>query len=229
MGDNITIKHLAEEDRPREKLLLKGRHVLSNAELVAILISSGNKEETAVELAQRILASYKNDLHELGKISVSDLRKFKGIGEAKAISIIAALELGRRRQLSEAESRISLRSSVDMFEIFQPLIADLRHEEFWILHLNKANKLIDKERISTGGVSGTVVDVKMVMKSAIEKLSSCIVICHNHPSGNLKASEADIQLTRKIKEAGKNLDIQLLDHIIVGDKSYLSFADEGML
>ncbi|MBC8046626.1 MAG: DNA repair protein RadC [Fimbriimonadaceae bacterium] len=229
MSENITIKHLAEEDRPREKLLLKGRHALTNAELIAILIGSGNIEETAVELSQKILANYNNDLNILGKLTVNDLQKFKGIGEAKAISIIAALELGRRRQLSEAETKKQIKNSRDIFETIEPLISDLQHEEFWILHLNKANKIIEKERISAGGVTGTVVDVKMILKSAVEKLASSIAVCHNHPSGNLNPSEADIQLTRKIKEGGKNLDIILIDHIIVGDKNYYSFSDNGII
>jgi DNA repair protein RadC len=227
--ENITIKHLAEEDRPREKLVLKGRHALSNAELIAILISSGNKKETAVELSQRILATYKNDLHALGKLTVADLTKFHGIGEAKAITIIAALELGRRRQLSEAETKTKIRISRDIFEVVEPLLSDLAHEEFWVLHLNKANKIIIKERLSSGGVSATVADVKMIMKSAVENLSSGIILCHNHPSGNLQPSEQDIQFTKKIKEACNNLDIVLLDHIIVAEKNYYSFSDNGMI
>jgi DNA repair protein RadC len=229
MSENITIKQLAEEDRPREKLLLKGRHALSNAELMAILIGSGNTEESAVALSQKILATYDNDLNALGKLTVSDLRKFKGIGQAKAISIIAALELGRRRQFSEVKPKQQIKNSRDIYEIIEPLLSDLAHEEFWVLYLNKANKIIDRERISSGGVSGTVVDVKMIMKSAVEKLASGMSICHNHPSGNLHPSDADIQLTKKIKEAAKSLDILLLDHIIIGDKDYYSFADEAML
>ncbi|MFN0275155.1 MAG: DNA repair protein RadC [Chitinophagales bacterium] len=229
LSENITIKHLAEEDRPREKLLLKGRHALSNAELIAILIGSGNNEETAVQLAQRILSFYKNELHVLGKLHVSDLQKFKGIGEAKAITIIAALELGRRRQLSEADLKIQIKNSKDIFEVTEPLLSDLPHEEFWVLHLNKANKIISKERLSSGGVSATVVDVKMIMKSAVENLSSGIVVCHNHPSGNLQPSEQDVQLTKKIKDASNSLDIVLIDHIIIAEKSYYSFADSGML
>lgn len=229
MSENITIKHLAEEDRPREKLLLKGRQALSNAELIAILIGSGNTRETAVELSQRILASYKNDLHALGKLTVADLTKFKGIGEAKAITIIAALELGRRRQISEAETKTQIKNSNDIFEEIGPLLSDLAHEEFWVLCLNKANKILSKVRLSSGGVSATVADVKMIMKGAIETLASSIIVCHNHPSGNLKPSEQDIQLTKKIKDSCNSLDIVLLDHLIVADKKYFSFADEGIL
>lgn len=229
MSENITIKHLAEEDRPREKLLLKGRSTLSNAELIAILIRSGTREETAIELVQRMLSKYNNDLNELGKISVSDLQKFKGIGKVKAVTIIAALELGRRRQITEAQNKVQFRNSCDIFDMMQPVLGDLAYEEFWAIYLNKANKVMERERLSSGGVAGTVVDVKMIMKSAIQKLASALVVCHNHPSGNLTPSEADIQLTRKIKEAAKNLDIVLIDHLIIGDKSYFSFSDEGML
>lgn len=229
MAENITIKHLAEEDRPREKLLLKGRQALSNAELIAILIGSGSQEETAVELSQRILSHFDHNLNELGRLTVKDLQKFKGIGEAKAISIIAALELGRRRQLTDAGKQKIIKSSNDLFAHLEPLVSDHKHEEFWVIYLNKANHIIDKERLSIGGTSATIVDVKIVLKNALEKLASSIAVCHNHPSGSLKASEADIQLTKKLKQAAALIDIQLIDHLIIGNKNYFSFADEGML
>jgi len=226
---NYTIRQLAEEDRPREKLLLKGRQSLSNAELIAILLNSGNQEETAVELAQRILIEYHNDLNELGKLTVHDLVQFKGIGEAKAITIIAALELGRRRQQFEVKEKSAIRSSKDIFDNVYPLIADIRHEEFWVLYLNKANKIIEMEKISSGGLTGTVVDVKIIMKNALQKLASALALAHNHPSGNLTPSDADISLTRKMSEAAKLLDILVLDHLIIGEKNYYSFSDNGMI
>jgi DNA repair protein RadC len=226
---NYTIKQLAEEDRPREKLLMKGRHSLTNSELIAILINSGNSNETAVELAQRILTEYNNDLNTLGRLSVNDLMKFRGIGEAKAITIVAALEIGRRRQSFDAEEKKSLTSSKDMYEVIEPIISDLQHEEFWILYLNRSNRLIEKERMSIGGINGTVVDVRLIMKSAIEKLANAIVMCHNHPSGSVEPSQADIALTKKLKEAANIMEISLLDHLIVGDKSYYSFADMGKM
>ncbi len=228
-GKNYTIKQLAEEDRPREKLLMKGRHSLTNSELIAILINSGSSNETAVELAQRILTEYKNDLNTLGRLSVQDLMKFRGIGEAKAITIVAALEIGRRRQSFDAEEKKSLTSSKDMYAVIEPFISDLQHEEFWILYLNRSNRLIEKERMSIGGINGTVVDVRLIMKSAIEKLANAIVMCHNHPSGSVEPSQADIALTKKLKEAANIMEISLLDHLIVGEKSYYSFADMGKM
>jgi DNA repair protein RadC len=229
MEENIgfTLKQLAEEDRPREKLLLKGRQSLTNAELIAILIGSGSTNETAVELAQRLLLHYKNNLDQLGRLQVNDLIKFKGIGTAKAVAIIAALELGRRRNLAEAEQKKQVRSSADIFEIMYPLIADLPNEEFWVLHLNKANRVIDKERISIGGIGGTVVDIKIILKSALLKLSSGLILVHNHPSGNLVPSDADLSITKKLKEGAAMLEILVLDHVIIGDKNYYSFADSG--
>lgn len=226
---NYTLKSLAEEDRPREKLLAKGRQSLSNAELIAILIGSGNARETAVELAARVLTHYRNDLHALGKLQVNDLTQFSGIGTAKAISIIAALELGRRRNLFEAEQKVVIRSSTDIFEHLQPLLGDLQHEEFWVIYLNKGNRVIDKERVSAGGVAGTVVDVKIILKQALQKLASGIILAHNHPSGNMQPSDADISVTRKLKEAAKLMEIHILDHLIVGDSAYYSFADNGLL
>lgn len=226
---SFSIKSWAEEDRPREKLLDKGRHVLTEAELIAILIGSGNRDETAVELSKRILASVGNNLNDLGKLSVQEMCKFKGIGEAKAISIVAALELGRRRKDTEKVKREKITASKDAFDIMKPLMIDLPHEEFWLLMLNRANLVIKKELISRGGVAGTVVDTKIIFKAAIENYASSIIICHNHPSGNLKPSEADIKITKNIKEAGKIMEIPLLDHLIVTENGFYSFADEGML
>lgn len=226
---SLTIKSWAEEDRPREKLLNKGRHVLTDAELIAILIGSGTRKETAVELAKKILTQLENNLNSLAKLSVQDLMKFKGIGEAKAISIVAALELGRRRKETETIKREKITSSKDIFEILRPQFLDLPHEEFHVLLLNRANTIIRKEFISRGGISGTVVDPKIIFKIALEHLACSIILCHNHPSGNLKPSTEDIALTKKIKESGAFLEIPVLDHIIVSDTGYFSFADEGMM
>ena len=223
----FTLKQLAEEDRPREKLQLKGRQSLTNAELLAILIGSGNAKETAVELSQRILLHYRNNLDVLGRLTIDDLLKFNGIGPAKAITIIAALELGRRRNLAEAEQKVQIKSSRDIYEVMYPLIADLPNEEFWVLHLNKANRIIDKERISIGGIGGTVVDVKIILKSALQKLASAMILVHNHPSGNLTPNDADLSITKKLRDAATYLEIMVLDHVIIGDKNYYSFADNG--
>ncbi len=229
-NENITIKSLAEEDRPREKLMLKGRSVLSDAELIAILIGSGNTKETAVQLSQRMLASVNHNLNELGKLSINDLTKFKGIGEAKAIAIIAAAELGRRRKESDVQQKIKIKSSNDAFQVLHPDLSDLAHEEFWILLLNRANEVLAKINVSKGGTAGTVVDGKIIMKHAIEMPRCCgIVLGHNHPSGNLRPSEADIKITHKLKEIASFIDINLIDHIIVGENAYYSFADEGIL
>lgn len=222
------IRSWAEDDRPREKLLLKGKSVLSDAELIAILIGSGSAEETAVALSKRILQSLNNNLSELGKLSVKDLTQFKGIGEAKAISIIAALELGRRRNETEPEKRVRITDSQTAFQTIYPHLGDLNHEEFWVIFLNRANAVIGKQNISKGGVSGTVVDPKVVFKMAVQFPASGIILAHNHPSGNLKPSQADHQLTRKLKEAGKALDIPVLDHLIIGERDYFSFVDEGV-
>ncbi len=227
--DHLTIKSWAEEDRPREKLLLKGKHVLSDAELIAILISSGNAEETAVELSKRILGKAEQNLNELSKMSVKELMGFKGIGEAKAISIVAALELGRRRKEASATKRERITTSKDAVDIFQPLLGDYTHEEFWILFLNRANMIIGKQAVSSGGMSGTVVDPKIIFKAALDYKASSIVLCHNHPSGNIQPSEADTRLTKNIIAAGRVLEISVLDHIIVTQNSYYSFADEGMM
>ncbi|MBD99249.1 MAG: hypothetical protein CMO34_05345 [Verrucomicrobia bacterium] len=227
--NRLNIKSWAEEDRPREKFLSKGKEALSDAELIAILIGSGSRSESAVQLAQRILASAKQNLHQLGKLSVGELMKFKGIGEAKAISIAAALELGRRRKDSESLQRRKIQSSQTAYEEIADVLSDLPHEEFWVMYMNRANELIGRKHISKGGVSGTVADVKIILKQALELLSSSLIVCHNHPSGNLKPSQEDIQLTKKISEAAKNIDMKLLDHIIVGNNAYFSFADEGLI
>ena len=226
---SLTIKNWAEEDRPREKLLSKGRHMLTDAELIAILIGSGSKKETAVELSKRILSEFGNNLNSLARLSVNDLTKFKGIGEAKAITIVAALELGRRRKESETVKNEKITSSRDIFQYFQPQFLDLQHEEFHVLLLSRSNKVIKREFISRGGVSGTVVDPKIIFKVALEHLASSIILCHNHPSGNLRPSDQDISLTKKLKEAGNLLEIPILDHVIISDSGYFSFADEGMM
>ena len=225
----FSIKNWNEDDRPREKLRLKGRLALSDAELIAILIGSGSRNESAVSLSQRILADVNNNLNELGKSTINDLIKFKGIGEAKAITIIAAMELGRRRRVSEVMERKQISSSKTVFDFFQPIIGELPHEEFWILYLNNSNKIIKSERLSKGGITGTLVDVRLVYKEALQTGATAIILAHNHPSGTLKPSQPDIQLTKKLKAAGENLDIKVLDHLIVTEKAYFSFADENLL
>lgn len=225
----LPITAWAEADRPREKLMEKGRQVLSDAELIGILIGSGTRKLTAVQLSQQILSSVKNDLNALGTLSVQDLIKFPGIGEAKAITIIAALELGRRRKEQEPAKRVKMLSSKDSFEFIYPDFLDLQYEEFWIILLDRGNHFIRKINVSKGGVAGTVVDVKRIFKEAIENLASYIVMCHNHPSGNLRASEEDIKITKRMKEAGILMDIKVLDHLIIAGREYLSFADEGMI
>ena len=225
----LKIKSWSPEDRPREKLLAKGTPALTDAELVAILLGTGTASASAVELARRLLKTVDNNLHELARLSVKDLTKIKGIGEAKAISVVAALELGRRRKDTEVDEKPRISSSRDGYEVLKPHLQDIRHEEFWILLLNRANRLIRKHQISQGGVAGTIADPKIIFKAAISELASGIILAHNHPSGNLTASQADIDLTRKIREAGKLLEIQVLDHLILAGEKYFSFADEGML
>jgi DNA repair protein RadC len=219
------IKAWAEDDRPREKFLLKGKHSLSNTELLAILIATGTKNESAVDLARKILQLTNDNLNELGKLSINDLKKVKGIGEAKAITIAAALELGRRRKDEDAKQIEIVKTSREVFNYFEPLLADLPHEEFWILLLARNRKVIARIKISEGGIAGTVVDTKIIFKHAIENLASYIVLCHNHPSGNLQPSTADIQITKNLKNAAKLLDIDIVDHIIIGNNKYYSFAD----
>lgn len=231
MGEykKLNIKDWAVEDRPREKLLSKGPRSLTDAELIAILIGSGNIEETAVELSRRILASADNNLNELGRKGIDYLTKFQGIGEAKAVTIAAALELGKRRKEADVFNKKQITGSKDAAEYFQPTLGDLNHEEFWILLLNRGNRIIDSFMVSQGGISGTVIDVRLILKNALEKMASAIILCHNHPSGTMQASNADLNITRKIKSAAEIMDITVLDHIIIGQNNYLSLADEGML
>jgi len=226
---SLKITEWAVEDRPREKLIQKGTASLSDAELLAILISSGTKEKSAVDLGRELLGIANNNLNSLGKLTIADLRKLHGIGTARAVTIAAALELGRRRKLAEGPEVSQIKCSKDVADIFQPLLSDLAHEEFWILFLNRSNRVINRMKLSQGGISGTVTDVRMVMKKAIEYLASGIIVCHNHPSGNLSPSESDVKITQKIKEAGNIMDIQLLDHLIISDRDYYSFADNGLV
>ncbi len=223
------IRSWAEDDRPREKLLLKGRSVLSDAELIAILIASGNNEESAVALSKRILASINNDLNALGKMNVKDLTTFKGIGEAKAISIIAAMELGRRRKESEPQKKAKITSSRMAFEVLYPYVSDLQHEEFWVVFVDRGNRILGVENVSKGGVDGTLADARLIFRPALQHLASGVILCHNHPSGNVNPSQDDIDLTRKLRIAGKSLEIPVLDHIIIGNADFYSFADNGML
>lgn len=225
----FSIKYWAEDDKPREKLMLKGKAVLSDAELLAILLGSGSKKESAVDLSKRILGSVQNNLSLLGKMSVNQLTEFKGIGPAKAITIVAAAELGRRRRAEEHIDYLKVTSSKIVFDLMQPILGELPHEEFWVLYLNNANKIIYKAQLSKGGITGTVVDVRLLLKTAIEQNALGIILTHNHPSGKLIPSESDIQVTQKIKTAAKQLDISLLDHLIITEQSYYSFADDGIL
>lgn len=226
---NLSIKAWAEEDRPREKLQFNGPQFLTDAELLAILLGSGNRSESALSLSQRILIAMDNNLQTLGKKTIADLKQFKGIGEAKAITIIAAMELGRRRQLLNIKDRPQIKGSKEVYQVIAPILMDLHHEEFWIVLLNRANRVTGKVKISSGGVSGTVVDAKIVFRKALEERATSIILCHNHPSGNLRPSQADIDLTKKLKNAGQNLDIKVLDHLIISEIGYFSFADEGLL
>jgi DNA repair protein RadC len=227
--DKISIKAWAEEDRPREKLSMQGRRALTDAELIAILIGSGSRTETAVELSKRILHHYNNDLHKLAKASIQELSNFRGIGEAKAISIIAALEIGRRRDDMEVKAVESILSSKDAYNLMRRHLVDLNHEEFWIILLGRSSKVLGKELISKGGLSGTVADPKIIFHIALQHQASGIILIHNHPSGNLKPSQLDISLTKRLSEAGRLLDIQIFDHLIIGDTGYYSFGDEAAL
>jgi len=226
---SLSIKNWSEDDKPREKLLNKGRNSLSDAELVAILIGSGSTEESAVALSKRILASVNHQLGELGRLSVPQLMQFRGIGKAKAVTIAAALELGRRRRGKEAAKVTRISSSREVFDLMQPLIGELPHEEFWIVYLNNANKVIHSTLLSKGGITGTLVDVRLVMKQALELGSVALILAHNHPSGTLKPSEADKQITYKLKKAAEALDIKILDHLIITERDYYSFADHNAL
>lgn len=226
---SFSIKNWSQDDQPREKLLYKGKSTLSDAELVAILIGSGNRSESAVDLCKRILASVDNNLSELGKLSIIQLMEFNGIGEAKAVTIAAALELGRRRRGEEALEKKKIISSESVFELMQPIIGELEHEEFWIVYLNNSNKVILKTQLSKGGITGTLVDVRLVLKNALEVGATGLILVHNHPSGTLKPSKADKQITSKLQIAAENLDIKVLDHLIVTENAYFSFADEAIL
>jgi DNA repair protein RadC len=223
------INQWAEDDRPREKFLLKGKAALSDSELLAILIGSGTRNESAVQLCQRILAAANNNLNQLGKLSIKQLMEFKGIGEAKAIAIAAALELGRRRRSEEAVEWDKITSSKAVFNIMQPIIGELLHEEFWVLFLNNSNKVIHKAQLSKGGITGTIVDTRIIFKTALEYNAISLILTHNHPSGKLLASDSDKDITRKLQLAGKQMDIMILDHVIITESSYYSFADEGIL
>lgn len=224
-----SIKSWAEDDKPREKLMLKGKAALSDAELLAILLRSGNKEESAVDLSKRILNEYGNKLSNLSKRSLKQLLLFKGIGQAKALSIVAALELGQRRQVEIGQSYPKIESSRMVFDLMQPLIGALNYEEFWILLLNNSNKVIHQQKLSKGGMTGTIVDVRILFKIALEHQAIALILCHNHPSGQLSPSDTDMRITKKIKQAGLLFDIVVLDHLIVTEKAYYSFADENLL
>ncbi len=229
LNSSFSIKKWSENDRPREKLIAKGKNSLSDSELMAILIGSGNREESAVALSKRILASVDHKINTLGTLSIKQLTKFKGIGEAKAITIIAGLELGRRRKKEEVEIKPKITSSKDAFTLLQPIIGDLDHEEFWVLFLNNANKVLYKRQISIGGKTGTLVDARIVFRAALESGATAIILAHNHPSGKLSPSQSDKDLTKKLKTGGASLDINVLDHLIITEKTYFSFADEAMI
>lgn len=231
MGDYSKqgIKNWAVEDRPREKLISRGISSLTDAELIAILISSGNSNESAVELSRRIMDSIHHNLHELGKLNCEELMRFRGIGAAKAVTLIAAIELGRRRNQSEALKKGQIKESRDAANFLRPEIGDLAYEEFWVLFLDRQNKVIDKQKLSQGGITGTVIDVRLVLKSALEKHATSLIFCHNHPSGNLEPSDADKKITRQLKEAAALMEIPVIDHLIVTQSGFFSFADEGML
>lgn len=226
---SFSIKDWADDDKPREKLVQKGRTSLSDAELIAILIGSGSRAESAVDLSKRILASVGNNLNELGRLSIKQLMQFKGIGSAKAVTIAAALEFARRRRGEEAQKIERITCSNDVFELLHPFIGDLPHEEFWLIYLNNSNRVLHKEQLSKGGMTGTLVDVRLVMKYALEHAAVGCVLAHNHPSGNLKPSKHDKEITQKLKSAGQSLDIRILDHLIIAHNSFFSFADKGLL
>lgn len=227
--NKLGIKAWAEADRPREKLLQQGRRQLTDAELIAILIGSGSRNETAVDLSKRILSSCQNDLHKLAQLGVKELSKFKGIGEAKAITIVAALELGRRRKDAEPAEVQSVTSSIDVHRLIKADLSDLPHEEFWVVLLNRSNVVLGKHFVSKGGQSGTVVDPKIVFKLALEHGAASIVLVHNHPSGSLKPSSADVSITKKLMELGKMMEIAVHDHLIVYNEKFVSMADEGFV
>lgn len=227
--EKLTIRQLAEEDRPREKMMTKGSEALSDAELIAILIGSGNADESAVTLSQRMLASCSGDLNSLGKWGLENFCTFKGMGPAKSFTVMAALELGRRRKLQERKERTRITSSVDIYELFHPLMADLPTEEFWVLLLNRSNRVIDKVRISSGGIDQTTADVRTILREALLARATQMVLIHNHPSGNIQPSQEDKRITERIKGAGRLMNISVIDHVIVTDGAYYSFNDEGIL
>ena len=229
MYTNLIIPQWAEEDRPREKLLLKGKSALSDAELIAIILGSGTRDISAVELAKKLLLSAGNNLNGLARMTVSEITRHNGIGPAKAVSIVAALELGRRRNNTEHPKKYRITSSEDVYQLIKPELLDLLHEEFWVIAMSRANDVLKKIKVSSGGISGTVADPKIIFKQALDSNASAIILVHNHPSGNLKPSEADIRLTRKMKESGNLLELPVLDHIIFSNNEYFSFADEGLL
>ena len=224
-----SIRNWSLEDRPREKFLSSGSQNLSDVELLAILLGSGTRDTSAVDLARQILESAGNNLHQLGKSGFSDLKRIKGIGQAKALLLMSAFELGRRRSQSSGTPKLKISSSKDVFTLFHPILGDLPHEELWILILNRSNHVIEKVRISQGGISGTVIDTRLILRNAIEKLASGLILCHNHPSGNTLPSDADKRITEKIQNAANFMEINLLDHLIIADKNFFSFADEGIL
>ena len=226
---SLPIKQWAIEDRPREKLLAKGLQSLSNAELIAILIGTGSGGQTALDLAKKLLRNADNNLNALGRQSLAELQEIKGIGQAKAISLIAAMELGRRRKFSDILKQARITSSRDAFELFGAVLSDLKHEEFWVLFMDRANKIITKEKFSQGGIAGTVTDIRLILKKGIELLASSMILCHNHPSGNISPSKADNKITEKIIKGASFVDIQVLDHLIIGHNSYYSYADDGTL
>ncbi len=223
------MKNWAVEERPREKGIHNGVHYLSDSELLAILIRSGTNNLTAVELARQLLGQVDHNLQELGKLTLNDLLKHKGIGPTKALSVMAAMELGRRRGGIQQIEKVPVKSSQTVFHLFYPLVGDLEYEEFWLLMLNRANRVLGRVKVSQGGLSGTVIDTRIILKKALDNLASSIIVCHNHPSGNNQPSDADVRITEKLKKASEMLEIKLLDHIIIADKSYFSFADEGLI
>ena len=229
MTERLTITQWAEEDRPREKMMLHGVSALSNAELLAILIGSGNTEESAVELMRKVLADYSNNLNELGKASIDELCRYKGIGPAKAITILAASVLGKRRKEEKVEERVAILSSKDVYECFYPLMCDLPTEECWVLLLNQASKIIDKVKIGAGGLNATAVDVRCILREALLKRASAIALCHNHPSGNIRPSREDDRLTQQVNQASQCMNIRLVDHVILTDGAFYSYADEGRI
>jgi len=229
VNERTQIRDWSPDDRPREKLVLKGKAALSDAELIALLLGSGTRSCSAVELGKKVLLFSDNNLHQLARMTIKDLRKINGIGEAKAMTIVAALELGRRRKEADSEEKPKVNKSIDAYEILKSNLLDIPHEEFWIILLNRANRLIKKYQVSQGGVAGTVADPRIIFKKALEELASGIILGHNHPSGNLTASQADIDLTKKLVAGAKLLEMQVLDHIILAGQNYFSFADEGLI